>query len=240
MNQIALVTGADHGLGFSLVEKLLSQNITVVAGRHVSNTGGLDELKKVYGDKLHIVSLDISSLESIKEAARYFEQNFDHLDILLNNAAILGDIQKTIFDEIDYDDILKTFSVNTLGPLKMVQVFLPWLLKGERKLIVNISSEAGSITTCRRKNWFGYTMSKAALNMESALLQNQLHENGIRIILFHPGWLRTWMNGKLDDRAPTMPEAAAERLLQRIEKAGQYSYDKPPFIHNDTGDILPW
>lgn len=240
MNEIVFVTGADRELGFSLCEKFLSDGATVIAGKYLLDAGVLENLKKSFPEKLHIVTLDTSSLDSVKSVAEYFEQNFGHLDILVNNAAILGDIQKTVYDEIDYDDIANTFQVNTLGPLRMINFFIPYILKSERKLVINISSEAGSIGECNRSNWFGYTMSKCALNMQSALLQNQLREQGVQILLFHPGWMRTMMSGCLDEKAPTLPEEAAERLLCRIGDISRYDSDKPLYIDNDTGRILPW
>lgn len=240
MNQIVLITGADRGLGYALTEIFLRRKATVVAGRFLSHSEQLDKLKAIYGNQLQLVELDISSIESVKKAAETFGANFNHLDILINNAAVLGDIEKTIFDTLDYEDISNTFQVNTLGPLRMINVFIPYLLRSDKKLIINISSEAGSIGECTRTNWFGYTMSKCALNMQSTLLQNQLREQGVRILLFHPGWMRTMMNGKLDEKAPTLPEEAAERILSRIEHLQNYTMDKPPYIDNDTGRMLSW
>ena len=240
MNEVVFVTGADHGLGYALCEKYLGLGFHVAAGKYPENSVNLAELKKVYPDRLEIISLDVSSTDSVKNAYSCFTGNFSRLDILINNAGILGDIHKTIYDEIDYDDIIRTFQVNSLGPLRMVNVFLPSLLNGSRKLIVNISSEAGSIGNCFRKNWFGYTMSKSALNMESALLQNELRDKGVRILLFHPGWMRTMMEGKLNENAPTLPEEAAERIMYHIDKFRDYKGDLPPYINNDTGEILPW
>lgn len=240
MNGIVFITGADHGLGYALCEKLLSLGCSVAAGRFLENGSNLSNLQKVYPDRLEIIKLDVSSTESVKNAYSYFKSKFAHLDILINNAGILGDIDKTIYDEIDYDDIIRTFQVNSLGPLRMINIFLPAILKGHEKLIVNISSEAGSIGNCYRKNWFGYTMSKCALNMESVLLYNELKDKGVRILLFHPGWMRTMMRGKLDTNAPTPPEEAAERIVRNIEKFRDYKGDRPPYINNDNGEILPW
>jgi len=240
VDEIVFVTGADHGLGYALAEKYLMLGFTVAAGKYLEGSSNLDGLKKEYPDRLEIIDLDVSNTESVKSAYSHFKSKFGHLDILINNAGILGDINKTIYDEIDYDDIINTFQVNTLGPLRMINNFLPLILNGKRKLIVNISSEAGSIGNCFRKNWFGYTMSKCALNMESALLHNELHEKGVRILLFHPGWMRTMMRGKIDTDAPVLPEDAADRIIFHINKFEEYKGSLPPFINNDTGEILPW
>jgi len=240
VNDIVFVTGADHGLGYALVEKYLNLGFTVAAGKFLKDSTNLAELKKLYPDRLEIIDLDVSSTESVKKAYSLFKSKFNHLDILINNAGILGDITGTIYDEIDYDDIIRTIQVNTFGPLRMINNFLPSILNGERKLIVNISSEAGSIGTCTRKNWFGYTMSKCALNMESALIQNELREKGVRVLLFHPGWMRTMMRGKLDEEARTSPGEAADRIIYHIDKFKDYKGNLPPYINNDNGEILPW
>ncbi len=240
MQRVVLVTGADHGLGFALVEKYIQLGATVVAGKFMRNPGKLEVLKKTSDEKLHIMQLDISNADSVKEAAFFFQNNFHHLDILINNAGILGDIEKTIFDNLDYEDIAHTFDVNTLGPLRMINYFIPFILRSEEKCIVNISSEAGSIANCERKNWFGYTMSKCALNMQATLVQNQLRGHGVKVYLFHPGWMKTYMNGRLNEDAPTLPEEAAERIISRIEHVEEYHFIKPPYIDNDTGEILPW
>ncbi|NLM10013.1 MAG: SDR family oxidoreductase [Clostridiaceae bacterium] len=240
MSGIVFVTGADHGLGYALCEKYLQLGFSVAAGKFFEDSVNLIELKRVYSDSLEIINLDVSETESVKNAYSCFKSKFSHLDILINNAGILGDITKTIYDEIDYDDIVRTFQVNALGPLRMVNYFLPLILKGNRKLIVNISSEAGSIGNCYRKNWFGYTMSKCALNMESALLQNELRDRGVRILLFHPGWLKTMMEGKLNEKAPTLPEEAAERIIYHIDSFKDHKGYLPPYINNDNSEILPW
>lgn len=77
----------------------------------------------------------------------------------------------------------------------MVQQFLPLLEKGEHKLILNISSEAGSITDCWRESDFAYSMPKAALNMQSKILQNHLKPRSFKLLAVHPGWMRTDMGG---------------------------------------------
>lgn len=240
MNGVVFVTGADHGFGLALTEKYLRMGYYVAAGKYLTDSTALDKLKEIYSDMLEIINLDVSSTESVKNAYLHFNRKFSHIDILINNAGVLGDITKTIYDEIDYDDIMRTFQVNALGPLRMVNTFLPLILNGKRKLIVNISSEAGSIGNCYRKNWFGYTMSKCALNMESRLIQNELYDKGVQVLLFHPGWMRTMMRGKTDTEAPTLPEEAAEKIINHIERFKDYKGNEPLYINNDNGEILPW
>jgi NAD(P)-dependent dehydrogenase (short-subunit alcohol dehydrogenase family) len=240
VKEIVFITGADRGLGYALTEKYLEMGSFVAAGKFFSHSPSLDSLKKTYPDSLEVIDLDVSDIDSVKSAYSKFKTKFDRLDILINNAGVVGDIKSTIYDEIDYDDIINTIQINTLGPLRMINIFIQSILSSKRKLIVNISSEAGSIENCYRTNWFGYSISKSGLNMESNLLQNELREKGVQVLLFHPGWLRTMMNGKLDERAPTLPEEAAERLVNNINKYKRYNLEHPAYIDNDTGEILPW
>ena len=98
----------------------------------------------------------------------------------------------------------------------MVQQFLPLLEKGEHKLILNISSEAGSIADCWRESEFAYSMSKAALNMQSKILQNHLKPRGFKILAVHPGWMRTDMGGA---DADISPDEAAEGIFNLAVKS---------------------
>jgi NAD(P)-dependent dehydrogenase (short-subunit alcohol dehydrogenase family) len=93
----------------------------------------------------------------------------------------------------------------------MTQQFLPLLQKGQRKLIVNISSEAGSIADCQRQREYAYCMSKAALNMQSKILQNYLGSKGFKVLAVHPGWMQTDMGGS---DADIHPDVAAEGIFE--------------------------
>ena len=99
----------------------------------------------------------------------------------------------------------------------MGQQFLPLLEKSGLKLIINILSEAGSVADCRRENQFAYCMSKAALNMQSKILQNYLKPRGFKILAIHPGWIRTNMGGP---QAPLPAEGAAEVEVLLWEDGG--------------------
>jgi NAD(P)-dependent dehydrogenase (short-subunit alcohol dehydrogenase family) len=107
------------------------------------------------------------------------------------------------------------------------------LRKGRLKLIVNVSSEAGSIGDCRRKTEYAYCMSKAALNMGSKLLQNHLQPEGIKILALHPGWFNSSGKGP----APISAEEASRAVLETILK--RHTLDEPLFV-DPSGDALPW
>lgn len=236
----AFVTGADRGLGLELVKRLLEREWRVIAGRYATEAGELGELRNRLPDRLEIVPLDIGSDGSVQAAARQIAERTDAIDLLINNAGILGDIERTVFDErLDFAEMLDVINVNALGPLRVVHALLAPVLRSRDKLVVNISSEAGSIGACRRTNWYGYCMSKAALNMQSALVHNQLKEQGGQLLLVHPGWVQTHMRGRLDAEATYTPEQASAHILDVIADRERYRGEQPAFV-DLHGAPYPW
>jgi NAD(P)-dependent dehydrogenase (short-subunit alcohol dehydrogenase family) len=195
MIKTVFITGADKGLGFSLVQQFLRAGVHVFAGQYQANNDLID-LAQSFPQTLTPVPLDVTQLDSVSQAADIVAKRVPALDVLINNAGVMLE-KRTPLLELDLSNLplFETLDVNTFGPLRMVQQFLPLLEKGEHKLILNISSEAGSITDCWRESEFAYSMSKAALNMQSKILQNYLKPRGFKILAVHPGWMRTDMGG---------------------------------------------
>jgi NAD(P)-dependent dehydrogenase (short-subunit alcohol dehydrogenase family) len=239
MGKFVCVTGADRGVGFELARQLLQMGYVVFAGHYLKDWSLLAELNKEHKDNLHLVELDISSDESVKAAREYIASKTSKLDIIINNGAILGDISKTINDELDFEEIQKVFNVTALGALRVSNSLMSLLLNSENKLLVNISSEAGSIANCARKGWFGYCMSKAALNMNSALVHNNLKEIGGQVLVIHPGWVKTYMQGKLDEAATITPMESAENILKLVMNHKEYFGDKPAYL-DYLGEKMEW
>jgi NAD(P)-dependent dehydrogenase (short-subunit alcohol dehydrogenase family) len=129
---------------------------------------------------------------------------------------------------------LPVYQVNAVGPLIVVKYALPLLRKGQRKLIINFSSEAGSIGACWRKSEYAYCMSKAALNMASRILQNALKEEGFKVLALHPGWFSSDMGG-VD--APITPAEAAEEIVKLV--LNPLSLVGPIFVASN-GEALEW
>jgi len=137
----------------------------------------------------------------------------DHLDLLISNAGIAsgrGDIETGL----DYPGIEQAYDVNALGLLRVVQAFLPLLDAGQGKRIGVVSSEAGCITLAHRDSGFGYGMSKAALNMITRLLYNDLHPQGYTFRLYYPGWIKSYMSGSKSTQGDMEPEEAAVPALR--------------------------
>ncbi|MDF1512211.1 MAG: SDR family oxidoreductase [Anaerolineae bacterium] len=214
MMHTACVTGADRGLGFALSEQLLQQGWQVIAGRYLPDWPDLDALRDKYSDRLHIVTLDVSSESSVKQAAQMAASLVKSVDMLVNNAGVTSrSMRATIREPQDYSEMHRLFDTNALGALRMVEAFLPLLDNGRMKRLCFVSSEAGSIGRARRESWFGYTMSKAALNMAVKTLFNHLRPDGYTFRLYHPGWMRTYMGGTKNETADMEPEQAAGYAL---------------------------
>ncbi|TVX97985.1 SDR family NAD(P)-dependent oxidoreductase [Cohnella terricola] len=240
MSKVACVTGADYGLGLELSAGLLERGYKVFAGRYCLEDGeGLTALKSRYGEQLLTVHMDVSDDASVSSAADWIKERTETIDVLINNAAKLGDIQQTIFGEPRFQEMLDVYNVNAVGPLRVAHALIQPHLRSETKLIMNISSEAGSIGDCWRTNWFAYAMSKAALNMETALLHKELEPLGTSVISVHPGWVRTYMQGKLDEAATYTSAEAASHILNLAERPDLYKSETPLFV-DLLGNPLPW
>jgi NAD(P)-dependent dehydrogenase (short-subunit alcohol dehydrogenase family) len=219
MLQNVLITGAGKavGLGFNLVLRYLEAGDTVVATIR-KPCDELDDLKKQYKDKLIVLTMDIGSTSSVNNAASALSADIDHLDLLINNAVTVSpDCDKGFF-EADLDFISRTVDITAVGAMRVIKAFYPLLEKsGKTALIINISSEAGSISKCYRTNMIDYGMAKAALNMATMNLYNTFKdEHKVNIFCVHPGWIRT--DGRPDNPAPLSSYEAAEILRALFEK----------------------
>ena len=235
----ALVTGTDHGVGFSLAKKLLSRGYFVIAVRVDETEKQIDALQSSYPDQMAIVCADIGSDESVFKASNDIKNMTDHIDLLINCAGILGDMSKNLGDDLDFDEIMRVINVNAIGTLRITNALSSLVLNSTEKTIVNISSEAGSIADCWRTGWFGYCMSKAANNMQSALVHNNMRELGGKVFAIHPGHVATYMRGHLDTTAKITPDVSAEGILHVVLDTPHPINSRPLYL-DYTGKELPW
>jgi NAD(P)-dependent dehydrogenase (short-subunit alcohol dehydrogenase family) len=216
MAETIFITGTDKGLGLSLVRKFLQGGWRVFAGV-LTGSGSLTELANESPQRLTVVPLDVTRMDSIRAAAAQVSNLTPGLDVLLNNAGVHIEKEIATLEELDFTDghLERTLAVNTFGPLRMLQQFLPLLQAGRRKLLINISSEAGSIADCPRGGEFAYCMSKSALNMQSKILQNYLGPRGFKVLAVQPGWMRTDMGGPNAELSPDESAAGIFGLAQK-------------------------
>ncbi len=210
----AFITGADRGLGLALCAGLLERGWRVYAGQYMPDWPELAALAAQYLGSLSLVALDVSSLDSARAAAQVLANAGAPIDLLVNNAGVASPTsQNGIQDGLDYTELHRLYDVNAAGPLRVVEAFLPLMSASPLKRLCFVSSEAGSIERCQRTAWFGYCMSKAALNMGVKLLFNHLRPQGYTFRIYHPGWMRSYMGGKKNPHADMEPEEAAAKAL---------------------------
>ena len=238
MNQTVLITdtGRPYALGFNLVKRYLEHGDTVFASiRRPSEA--LEMLQTEYPDTLHILTMDISSTESVNAAAKEAAAMTSSVDLIINNATTASaDCMKELPD-FDLDQIAPAVDVGAVGPIRVVKAFLP-LLKNSKigALVANISSEAGSIGKCYRTFYLDYGTEKAALNMLTMTLHNYFKDDpNINIICIHPGWMRT---NPGNEEAPLIPYEHAENLRLLFEEK-RHDKEGPVFI-TYTGEAYPW
>jgi NAD(P)-dependent dehydrogenase (short-subunit alcohol dehydrogenase family) len=232
MEEHFLITGAARGLGLAMTRQLLGRGFRVSALVRAESSG-LRELRSKPGERLDVYLADVRDEAAVKGVFAALAQRAGALDAIVNNAVIYLDGSRPPIEEVDLSICADTFEVNAVGPLRVVKHGLPLLRKGRRKLIVNVSSEAGSIGDCRRKTEYAYCMSKSALNMGSKLLQNHLAPEGIKVLALHPGWF----NSSGEGPAPISAEQASQKVLETILKP--HRVDEPLYVDPD-GKPLPW
>jgi NAD(P)-dependent dehydrogenase (short-subunit alcohol dehydrogenase family) len=212
MEQIAVVTGADRGLGLALTAGLLERGWRVFAGQYLPEWPALSELAAGHPQSLRIVPLDVGDTASVQAAAQAVAAEVGHVDLLISNAGITGG-RGALGEGLDHEAMMRAYNINSLGGLRMVEAFLPLLDRGALKRLCFVSSEAGSVALAHRDTGYGYGMSKTALNMIIRLLFNSLHPEGYTFRLYHPGWMRGYMSGAKGVHADMEPEEAAVPAL---------------------------
>jgi NAD(P)-dependent dehydrogenase (short-subunit alcohol dehydrogenase family) len=233
MHQNIIITGANRGLGLELTRVLL-QNGHHVFAINRRESDALLQLRDEFHDGLLRYSADVTDEPAVEDVMRRISEDCDHIDILINNAAVHLEQSKPALEQVDFSVYLPSFSVNAVAPLIVIKHALPLLRRGDGKLIANISSEAGGIETAWRKSEYSYCMSKAALNMASQLLQNALKKEGIKVLAMHPGWFSSDMGGS---QAPITPLQAAQDVAKLLTRP--WSLEGPVYI-DPQGKELAW
>ena len=207
-----LVTGADRGLGFTLCKEFLGCGWTVFGGKFLQDYNLLEQ-EQEKNPALHIIPLDVGDDFSIVKARDIAAEKTNSLDMIISNAALMGQVQCGI-DELpmDLQAPWNSFRVNALGPMHLVEHFLPLLDKGSLKRLCFISSEVSCIVLMKHRQGssYPYPMSKSSLNMGVRLMHNLLFPQGYTFRLYHPGWMKRQMpDGTLSEAAVLDPADTA-------------------------------
>jgi NAD(P)-dependent dehydrogenase (short-subunit alcohol dehydrogenase family) len=187
-----LITGANRGLGLEFTKQYAEAGYRVFAtAREPAKAKELAAVAKAHAEvSVHV--LETTDPASIAALVR--ELKGQPLDILLNNAGVMGPEHQSLGD-IDYAGMLDTFKVNTLAPLMLAEALLPNVEKSQRKLIAALTSGMGSISETGGGS-YAYRASKAALNMTYRNLAMDLKGRGVIAVVINPGWVQTDMGGK--------------------------------------------
>ncbi len=216
-----LVTGAARGIGLELCRHYNAHGDKVVAACRQAS-----EALRELGVEV-VEGVDVAQAEGVARLRAALEGR--PLDILINNAGVLAN---DALGEIDYDAVARQIAVNAIGPLRVTEALLPNLGRGAKVALV--TSRMGSMADNGSGGYYGYRMSKAALNAAGVSLARDLAARGVAVALLHPGFVQTEMVGYAGD---VTPREAAERLAARI--AALDLAHSGTFWHAN-GEILPW
>ena len=208
--RVALVTGANRGLGFETSRQLLTKGLFVIlAGRDVSalerahrNLAAEDQRRAV------TVHMDVTSVESITAAQRTVSSQVASVDVLVNNAAVLVGENDDVLS-IHADEYRRTFETNLFGVIEVCRAFVPAMARARYGRIVNVSSGAGQLATMSTYAP-AYSISKTAVNAFTRMLADTYRDDGVLVNAVDPGWVRTDMGGP---SAPRSPQEGADTIV---------------------------
>lgn len=228
------ITGANRGIGLDLVRRYAQRRDTLIfaACRSPHSAYELQPLAESHPNRVHILQLDVTDLAAIDAAAASVRAQVDGLELLINNAGTyagsVGDSDPRVsrFGALEAAPMLDMLRINTLAPVMIAQAFADLLRSGTNPRLVNMSSDAGSLTM-RSGGAYTYPASKTALNMLTRCLAGTLRADKVTVIAIHPGWIQTDMGGPhaaytLDDTLPGMLRVIDHLTL------------------NDTGQFFNW
>ena len=240
--KVALITGANRGLGLDTARKLGEQGITVLVGaRELAKAEATASTLKKEGIDARAIKLDVNDSADYAVVAKSIEKDFGRLDILVNNAGIFLDNRGPNETSTTSEDVLrKTFDTNFFAVVGLTQALLPLLRKSDAGRIVNLSSILGSLTLHATKGsyvydakTFAYNASKAALNAFTIHLAHELANTKIKVNSAHPGWVKTDMGG----------EGAMLEIEDGVKTSVQLATlpeDSPTGGYFHMGETLPW
>jgi NAD(P)-dependent dehydrogenase (short-subunit alcohol dehydrogenase family) len=216
---IALVTGANKGIGKEITRQLAAKGVFVLLGARDGARGQQAEADlRGQGCTVQFLPLDVTEQPSVDQAASYVESQYGRLDILVNNAGIALDWSRP--SEAEIEALHKTFETNVFGVFRVTKAMLPLLRKSKAGRIVNISSALGSVTLTAdphgpfqgRSMLLAYCSSKSALNMLTLQFANELDDSGIKVNAATPGYVATDMNQNQGTRTVEQGAATPVRL----------------------------
>lgn len=228
MKKSVLITGANRGIGLEFARQYAAEGWRVHAC--CRNPADAHELTDLRGEDFRVHALDVAEPARMLELAD--ELRGESLDLLLNNAGVYGPSSMG-FGRLASGPWLETFQINSIAPLLMAQAFIKHIEAGRGRTIATLTSRMGSMGDNRSGGSYVYRASKAALNAALKSLSMDLAPR-IKVLMFHPGWVRTDMGGPNGELSP---EQSARQLRSLIAEAGPQDCGR--FIDID-GTTIPW
>ena len=235
-----LITGSNRGIGLAMARNYAERGWTVIAtARKPEKADELNALAKQY-PKVAVERLDVTDQAEVDALAKKYAGK--PIDVLLNNAAMLGDPGPQMFGTYDFDLFQRVFNTNVAGPLRVSEAFVENVAASRQKKIVAITSVQGSITLIRMAAIQFYNASKSALNMSMRALSAAVEDRGITVALISPGAVDTdmmaqAMGGRSTQMRLITPEQSAEAVINIID---QYGFDMNGTFLSHEGAKIPW
>ena len=229
---VALITGANRGLGLEFTRQYLANGWQVFATcRDPASANELQRSTPNAGGKLAIVAMDVTDAKSVRAAAA--QVGDARIDLLVNCAGITG-VSGQKVGKVDYDSWAHVLDVNAMGPMRVIESFTDQIARSERRLVVTITSGMGSIGDNTSGGSIAYRSSKAAVNMAMRSAAIDLAPRRITCVVVNPGWVKTDLGGP---NATLTPQESVTAMRRLIEKLGPDQSGK--FFHYD-GSEYPW
>jgi NAD(P)-dependent dehydrogenase (short-subunit alcohol dehydrogenase family) len=232
MTDKVLITGANRGIGLEMARQYAAEGWRVYACcRQPERAPALSRLAADTAGRLSIHPLDVTNAAQV--AALPAVLGDDSLDLLINNAGIYGQ-DDAGFGNTDVAAWLRTFEVNAIAPLKMMEALVDAVARSRRRVMACVSSKMGSMADNRSGGSYVYRSSKAALNAVVMSAAVDLRHRGIAVVALNPGWVKTDMGGPNAEITVAESVTALRTLLDRVGPA-----DSGRFIDVD-GSTIPW
>ncbi len=247
-NRVALITGANKGIGLQIAKDLGGHGFTVLVGSRKLENG--EKAAASIGERAHALQLDVTDSSSIAAAAEHVRKEFGRLDVLVNNAGIVGEFSEgTSFEDrlkfnvpsqapLDY--IRSVYETNVFGVIVVTQAMLPLLREAPAGRIVNVGSSSGSLTLNANPEFqyrtvFGaaYSPSKAALSATTLAFAIELEKTNIKVNVVCPGFVATDLNAHRGYRT-------VEQGAKQAVKMALIGPDGPTGTFTDEDGTVPW
>jgi NAD(P)-dependent dehydrogenase (short-subunit alcohol dehydrogenase family) len=242
-NKIALITGANKGIGRETARRLAADGMTVLLGARDADRGAAAAAELAAdGADVRFVRLDVTDVDSVKAAAAWIEENFGRLDILVNNAGISVEHGVPV-TEVTAEQMRRTYETNVFGVVAVTNTMLPLLRRSTGARIVNMSSPLGSLSLAADPDnpfakWPGafllaYNSSKTALNMLTLMWATALRDEGIKVNAANPGYVATDLNHHSGT-------ATVEEGAEAVVALSTLPDDGPTGTFQAQDSISPW